>query len=570
MKTEITTFTFQIDNMKKLFCVGIIITVSANSLHAQKAWATLFDDTTKYHTPADMAVDSWGNTYITGYSEALGVFGIKHFYILRNDSKGNFKWIQTFPATDSSDAGNAIAIDRQGNVYVTGSRYDTVCNICTVPTKYSNIFIIKYDSLGNRQWVYRALRPDSTQQYPRDIHIDQLGMIYITGSEQKYNYRTNKNHSKLIAIKLMKTGQVNWQQYIPAAQEGTCITTDKDRNVIMGATDVPDYQLQHNMVIKLSPAGNLIFKNIYTEPNKNGHTVFAGTDAAGNIYINGNSDTLSFFNNPHIITLKYTPTGTLLWDRREMNHTYTGRNVFGGFICDTLGNSYVAGYVHLSSINDDWIVSKYNAAGSLQFTTQNGSAINGADRPSGIAVDKAGSVYITGSYGNPVPKVSYGFATVKYSPTGNLLNTLFYTNGTKSSSFPIGIGLDAKNDIYVAGTSSVLNKGGATSTGYIATVKYNSPDPVVEIPAATNALTKQLKAVLSPNPCTAYLLVQLEKAGNYSLSIFSAEGNIIWNKNYDNQSAVKIPTTILHPGVYTLLIKNEVSSISLPFIKQGL
>ena len=496
-----------------------------------------------------------------------GDFYKKHFYILRNDANGNFKWIRNYPVSDSSDVGNALAIDTLGNVYVTGSRYDTLCNICTVPIKYSNIFVIKYDSLGNQKWIYRAYHPDSTQQYPADIHVDNNGIILITGNQQKYNYKTQKNISKLIVIKIMKNGMCNWQKYISSATGGTCITTDKEGTIIMGATDVSEYQLLHNMVVKLTSSGNLLFKAIFSEPNKNGRTFFVGTDNDGNIYTNGNSDTITFFNNPHILTLKYSPTGVLLWSRKEKDNTSTGLNLFGAFSCDASGNCYVTGYVHLSSINDDWIQSKYNSSGVQLFTTQNGSAINGADKPCGIAIDKGGYIYVTGYYANPIPKVSYGFATCKYSPFGSLLNTLFYTNGKGSSGFPIGIGLDGKNNIYVAGNSSVLTRGGSSSDGFITTVKYNNSSTTTLV--KTNQIQNQLTFFLSPNPCNDYILVQLDEIKKYEVKIYSAEGTIEWNKKYFSSKEIKIPTSTLHTGVYTISITDGSSIKSQQFIKGG-
>lgn len=537
--------------MKKYLLATLLLSIISSSINAQQVWVSLFTDSSKTFIPKDMMTDANGNTYITGYTNQPTEYYRNHFYVQMVSADGKTKWTKTFPgfSYDSTDAGIAIIADNKGSIYVAGTRADTICNVCTVSQKYSNIFVIKYDTLGNMLWIYRAQRPDSTQQYVTDIALSATGMPYLTGYEQKYNSQTGRYSSRLIAIRLMKTGVANWQKYVPGAAAGYGIAVDANNNAAIAATDINDYQLQHNMVVKLNAAGNVVFKSVFSEPNKNGRNIFVSTDAAGNIYANGNNDTIAFFNNPHVITFKYSPAGNLLWYKREKDNTYTGRNLFGAFRLDSLADIYVVCYVHLSSINDDWVLTKYKSNGVQQFSTQNGSSSGGEDRPCGIALDTKGYIYVTGSYSSPLKYVDYGYATVQYSPAGTVLNTAIYPDkSNKSSNFPIGIGIDKYNNVYVSGTSARLIANNTTKS-YLATVKYAAAQQIF---TSSSFKMQNSSFKIYPNPVSDFLHIDDNSNGDISVNIYTAKGDKVITRIFSNGEQRRINVSALLPGIYLI------------------
>jgi hypothetical protein len=69
-----------------------------------------------------VAVDPFGNTYITGCSS--GTNSSNDIVTIKYDPNGNQIWLQRYSGPgNGNDVGNAIAVDNNGNVYVTG--YDT-------------------------------------------------------------------------------------------------------------------------------------------------------------------------------------------------------------------------------------------------------------------------------------------------------------------------------------------------------------------------------------------------------------------------------------------------------------
>jgi len=89
-----------------------------------------------------MAIDSANNVYVTGYSP--GSNSLNDIVTIKYGPNGNHIWLQRYNGPgDGNDAGNAIAVDNNGNVYVTG--YDTTAAGGTeiVTIKYSPITLKK-------------------------------------------------------------------------------------------------------------------------------------------------------------------------------------------------------------------------------------------------------------------------------------------------------------------------------------------------------------------------------------------------------------------------------------------
>ena len=85
-----------------------------------------------------VAVDQANNVYVTGYSP--GTNSINDIVTIKYDNNGNQIWLQRYSSPGNGNAaGNAIAVDNNGNVYVTG--YDTTAAGGTeiVTIKYSPV-----------------------------------------------------------------------------------------------------------------------------------------------------------------------------------------------------------------------------------------------------------------------------------------------------------------------------------------------------------------------------------------------------------------------------------------------
>ena len=117
---------------------------------------------------AGIAVDSSGNVYVTGYTVSAGAYDI---LIAKYNTSGVIQWQRTLGGA-GTDAGTGIAVDSSGNVYVTGYTGSQGAG-------GNDILIAKYNTSGVIQWQ-RTLGGASSDA-GNSIAVDSSGNVYVTG-----------------------------------------------------------------------------------------------------------------------------------------------------------------------------------------------------------------------------------------------------------------------------------------------------------------------------------------------------------------------------------------------------
>lgn len=136
--------------------------------------------------PFSIAVDEWQNVYVTGSSPA-GHDGVNYdFATIRYDKYGNEVWVQRYngPA-NGDDQPSSLALDNEGNIYVTGLSKG-------IGTGDSDGLTIKYNAAGSVQWVERYNGPDNARDIlgnfgaliQNPLVVDRSGNVYVTGSSE--------------------------------------------------------------------------------------------------------------------------------------------------------------------------------------------------------------------------------------------------------------------------------------------------------------------------------------------------------------------------------------------------
>lgn len=154
-------------------------------------WVRLYDGPVNTEDMASsIVVDTSGNVYVTGKS---GVGGVnKDYATIKYNSNGDSLWVRRYNGPgDFNDYGNDIAVDDSGNVYVTGASE----GIGT----YLDYATIKYSSTGESLWTGRYDGPINGYDGANALAVDKFGNIYVTGesSDFGYDYATIKYCRKL-------------------------------------------------------------------------------------------------------------------------------------------------------------------------------------------------------------------------------------------------------------------------------------------------------------------------------------------------------------------------------------
>ncbi|MEK7263261.1 MAG: SBBP repeat-containing protein [Bacteroidota bacterium] len=143
-----------------------------------------------------IATDGNGNCYVTGYFKSATIMfgnitltnnsssGSDDMYVVKYDSSGNVLWAKR-AGGGGYDYGKGIAIDGNGNCYVTGYfnsstiTFGSVMLTNTDNSGSSDMYLVKYDSGGNVLWAKRA--SGSSRDYGQGITADENGNCYVTG-----------------------------------------------------------------------------------------------------------------------------------------------------------------------------------------------------------------------------------------------------------------------------------------------------------------------------------------------------------------------------------------------------
>lgn len=384
-----------------------------------------------------IAVDNSGNSYVTGWFSGTGNFGESTLissggndvFVAKIDKYGNWLWVKQAGGT-SGDCGYKIAIDLNGNCYVTGLFTGTATFGSTLLTSSGtgDIFVAKLDSNGTWLWAKKAGGQSmENTDLGLAISVDAMGCSYVTG----YFYGTaNFGNISLTSIadadifvtKLDTDG--NWLWALSAGGTGfdigSAISTDINGNNYFsgyfsgtssfGSTFLTSNGFRDMYVAKLDSNGNWLWvKRAGGSGNTLGHGI--SFDTYGNCYVTGSfqdtanfgSDTLVSWGSSDIFIVKLDSSGNWLWTKQAGSiEGESGSSI----VIDTFGNCFLTGNfqgtasfgssVITSHGSDDAFIAKLDSSGNWLWVKQAG----GIDYDYGIciATDNKGNGYVIGSF----------------------------------------------------------------------------------------------------------------------------------------------------------------------------
>lgn len=130
-----------------------------------------------------------GNINAGGYGDG---------FVAKYDTSGSKKWTRLLGTSDS-DGGTGIAVNADGNIYITG---DTLGDLDGKSNSgFAVIFVAKYDANGTKQWT--RLLGSTNRDTGHGIAVDSNGNIYVTGvSDEDLAGNTNAGVSDMFVWKI--------------------------------------------------------------------------------------------------------------------------------------------------------------------------------------------------------------------------------------------------------------------------------------------------------------------------------------------------------------------------------
>ncbi|MES2284141.1 MAG: Ig-like domain-containing protein [Bacteroidota bacterium] len=369
--------------MKKICKIIIVLFLFGSKLiEAQSTlpgfqW-TKRDGEGQYDYGYGIATDSVGNVYVAGKFEMDANFGgntwVKcagnhDIFVAKYDPLGNFLWVRTAGGV-WGDYSRAVSCDAGGNVYVTGE-IEMNCEffgsgIILYSHGDNDIFVCKYNTNGDMQWAKKlGGGPKSDRGYGITYTNDG---VYIAGNFQEtcvFNENITITPKGAYDIFVAKYSLNGDFQWIRTA----------------GGTGNDE-----GWAISSDPAGN-----VYATGYFSGSANFSGT----NISSSGGAD---------IFIAKYNSAGTLLWVTKAGG---SGNDYGRGITVDKLSRIYITGgfrsrcdfgSIRLTAVssNDDIFIASYNSSGTPVWARRAGGSYG--DIGKAITVDPSYNVTITGYF----------------------------------------------------------------------------------------------------------------------------------------------------------------------------
>jgi len=370
--------------MKDTF-LHIILAIYLPLICFTQTWIARYDGPGNgYDAATALAVDDMGNVYVSGYS--VGPVFTNDYATIKYDSLGTELWVVRYNGPDNGDdIAFDLALDNAGNIYVTGYSADS-----------SSVFdyaTVKYDSLGTELWVSRYNGPGNHWDRANALTIDDNSNIYVTGFGQGLgtdnDYATIKYDSSGNELWVARyNGPGN---YHDAASD---VVVDAMGNVYVTGNSSGSGTYADFATVKYDSAGNELWVARYNGPaGFNDEAAALAIDDFCGIYVTGfsaDADTVD-----DIATVRYDSAGNELWKARY-NGPLGGYDRAYALVLDNRCNVYVAGYSYGIGTSADITTIKYDSSGVEKWVARYNGPGNGSDVAFDIALDSAGNIYAAG------------------------------------------------------------------------------------------------------------------------------------------------------------------------------
>lgn len=400
------------------------------------------------------------NIYSTGY--VIDAEQKRDLFCSKINAAGVTVWFKTYDFAFDDDEGKAIGIDTLGGIYVCGSSIGSGTS--------DDYIVLKYDTLGNQLWSYRY---NFVNENDVAVSISVLpnGTSFVTGYSDQNISNIVINYD-ITTIKLSSAGvQQNLIRYNGAGNGA-------DRAVKVFAVNATNIWVTGRMwngtnedavVIKYN--GTLVQQwiGVYSgAANLNDQPRDLFVDATGNSFIAGNTGTAA--NADDYLAVKYNNSGLQQWA-----YTFNGVGNFTDRAYSILENNngvYLTGRSAPSPTTDtaDIVTVKLDKTTGAQIwlNVYNGTGAS-FDRGNTIMSDASGNISVAGeSYG-----ITSGndFMLLRYNDAGTInLNSRFNGTGNGEDVCKTSV-LDVAGNICMAGYSTGTGTSGFNAT----TIKYCAP-----------------------------------------------------------------------------------------------
>lgn len=386
-----------------------------------------------------LSIDSNDNVYVSGFKNGC--------VIIKYDKIGNRKWLRKVSGAGFEPrTPKGMAIDSNDNIYVIGDNDNAGTR--------DDFAIVKYDKDGNPIRIIRYNSPGNGNDQANAIAIDSNDNVYVSGksngSGTGYDYLTVKYDKDGIyqwASRYNGPGNGN--------DQATVIAIDSNDDVYVSGKSNGSGTGNDYATVKYNKGdGSVVWKKRYNGPgDKRDQPNAIVVDSNKSVYVSG----VSFGSGTRddYATVKYDKNGIRKWVRRY-NGSANSWDVANANTVDSNDNIYVSGYSSGSGTNEDYLTIKYDKFGNRKWARRYNDLENGSDVAKTITVDSNDNVFVSGlSFGLGFDIFGIrcdDYLTIKYDKYGARKWIRRYDGG--ANDVAIDIAVDSSDNVCVGGISN--------------------------------------------------------------------------------------------------------------------
>ena len=352
-----------------------------------------------------MAVDSNGNVFLAGAScnRCPGyppAYGCLAYATLAYSNSGLPLWTNLYGPESVYNVPHAMAVDRNGNVFVTGT---------SLSPPYGGIYeyaTVAYSGAGAPLWTNRY--SDFTlDNEPVAVAADRSGNVFVTGTSQDLigtQFATVAYSNSGVSLWTNVYSQSDLSFYLSAA----AMAVDASGNVFVAGTEYTSYSTFY-ATVAYSNSGEPLWTNLYNGTGDmfdNASSV--AVDSNGHVFVTGTAsvETESGYVE-HYSTLAYSSAGVPLWTNQYQPAVFDGLAV-PAVAVDTGGNIFITGDSFDSSGDRAYATVGYSGAGVPFRTNLAGGVYSACGSQQPLALDSSGNVFVTGFSDHGCATIKYG------------------------------------------------------------------------------------------------------------------------------------------------------------------
>jgi hypothetical protein len=492
--------------MKSFFTTSILATlvfINFSQAQVNQGWIAYFNP------PGSMcdygyaiAVDIQGNIFVTGTGDGFGGNSMK---TVKYSSSGVQLWFATYDTTE----GICNTVDKEGNVYAGGyGMHEGGVN--------SDYVIIKYAPNGADKWHARYNGPGNSYDYIHSIVVDNSCNVYVTGE----SYGGSNTSFDIATVKYDSSGVQQWAMRYNGSGNGidcgNCVAVSNIGNVYVTGYMATTGGYHNTITIKYNSAGVQQWADIFSDPID---SMSSGTsiavDNSNNAYVTIRA--LSRNQGYDYVTIKYDTFGKRLWVDRYNDSLNNDDKVYD-LKLDQISNVYVTGSSRDPGTGMGYKTIKYNSSGVQQWVVgYPGTNIFSDYRAYALALDTYKNVYVTG-YTIDQSGI-YNYTTIKYNTNG-VQQWLMNYGVAGSANIAYAIAVDTACNVFVTGYGMGKNNHFA-----FITIKYSQE--LVKVGSAGNEIPYVFQLAQNyPNPFnpTTTLEIKIPKTAQIKLIIYDILG----------------------------------------------